>query len=198
MPMGRWLNALRQAEEITKTAGDPTDETDKTPCDEVLSVLSVPPPSDSSKISGASARLHKDELTPEAETIARWHAGVTTLDANWPPTNFPAPWWRGLLRDAELFLSLWGKQAADLGWTTLDLFGAHSKAPAARFSCMGLLLLVNGGRVVAITAESAVIEQQSGARLTYPRRSAEAECVALWDLPGASLARCENTTKGDR
>jgi hypothetical protein len=27
---------------------------------------------------------------------------------------------------------------------------------------MGLLLLVNGGRVIAITAESAVIEQQSG------------------------------------
>jgi hypothetical protein len=45
---------------------------------------------------------------------------------------------------------------------TLDLSGAHPKVPAARFSCMGLLLLINGGRVVAITAESAVIEQQSG------------------------------------
>ena len=51
---------------------------------------------------------------------------------------------------------------------------------------MGLLLLVNGGRVIAITAESAVIEQQSGARLTYTRRPPEAECVALWELPGGS------------
>jgi len=34
---------------------------------------------------------------------------------------------------------------------------------------MGLLLLVNGGRVIVIRAESAAIEQQSGARLTYAR-----------------------------
>jgi hypothetical protein len=47
---------------------------------------------------------------------------------------------------------------------------------------MGLLLLVRGGRVVAITADSAVIERQSGARLTYTRRLPDAECVALWEL----------------
>jgi hypothetical protein len=47
---------------------------------------------------------------------------------------------------------------------------------------MGLLLLISGGRVVAITAEAAVIEQQSGARLTYTRRPPEADCVAVWNL----------------
>jgi hypothetical protein len=47
---------------------------------------------------------------------------------------------------------------------------------------MGLLLLVRGGRMVAITAERGVIERQSGARLTYPRRPPEAECVAIWEL----------------
>jgi hypothetical protein len=80
---------------------------------------------------------------------------------------------------------MWGSQAHDLGWTTLDLFGVHSKTPAARFSCMGLLPLVNGGRVVAITVESAVIERQSGSRLTYTRRPPDAECVAVWELPRA-------------
>jgi hypothetical protein len=40
--------------------------------------------------------------------------------ANRPPKNFLPPWWRGLIRDAELFLSVWGNQAANLGWTTLD------------------------------------------------------------------------------
>ena len=30
-------------------------------------------------------------------------------------------------------------------------------------------MLVNGGRVIVIRAESAAIEQQSGARLTYAR-----------------------------
>ena len=91
-------------------------------------------------------------------------------------------WWRGLIRDAELFLSVWGKQAADLGWTTLNLFGAHAKAPATNFSCMGLLLVVNGGRVVALTTEAAKIEQQSRARLTYTRSPPDTECVPVWDL----------------
>jgi hypothetical protein len=47
---------------------------------------------------------------------------------------------------------------------------------------MGLLLLVRGGRVVAITAESALIERQSGARLTYTRRPPEPECAPIWQL----------------
>jgi hypothetical protein len=141
-----------------------------------------------------AARAHKTELRALAgqSRVARtgvpaeWFDGLTALDPNRPPTGFPAPWWRGLVRHAEFFLSVWGKQATDLGWTTLDLFGAHPKAPAARFSCMGLLLLVRAGRVVAITAESAVIEQQSGAHLTYTRRPPEAECIPIWELPGAS------------
>jgi hypothetical protein len=49
----------------------------------------------------------------------------------------------------------------------------------------GLLLSVRRGRVVAITAKSARIEQPSGARLTYTRRSPEVECVAVWELPTA-------------
>jgi hypothetical protein len=182
--MGRWLNALRQAEKITKTASHPTDKTDKTPSDELLSVLSVPPPAVFAEFSEASPSGRPDPLN--AAAVAEWRAGIASLDPNRPPTGFPAPWWRGLIRDAELFLSVWGKQAADLGWTTLDLFGAHRKAPAANFSCMGLLLVIRGGRVVALTSETAKIEQQSGARLTYTRRPAEVGCVALWELRGAS------------
>jgi hypothetical protein len=50
---------------------------------------------------------------------------------------------------------------------------------------MGLLLLLRGGRVVALTASTAIIEQQSGARLTYTRRPPEPECVPLWELASA-------------
>jgi hypothetical protein len=59
---------------------------------------------------------------------SQWRRSLDTLDPNCPPTGFPALWWRGLIRDADLFLATWGSQAADLGWTTLDLFGAHPKA----------------------------------------------------------------------
>jgi hypothetical protein len=41
---------------------------------------------------------------------------------------------------------------------------------------------VRGGRVVAITAEIAVIERESGARLTYTKHRPERECVAIWEL----------------
>jgi hypothetical protein len=131
----------------------------------------------------------KERAAPVARDAAVpriWAEGLALLDSSRPPISFPAPWWRGLIRDAELFLATWGSQAADLGWTTLDLFGAHRKAPAANFSCLGLLLVLRGGRVVALTTSTAVIEQQSGARLTYTRRPPEAECVPVWELPHAS------------
>ena len=117
---------------------------------------------------------------------SEWSEGLARLDPNRPPVGIAAPLWRGAVRDAELFLATWGKQAADLGWTTLDLFGAHPRAPGARYSCMGLLLLIRGGRVVALTADSAAIEQQSGARLTYTRQPIEAECMPLWRLVGVA------------
>jgi hypothetical protein len=120
--------------------------------------------------------------TENGSTYLEWRGSIDALDASRPPMNFPGSWWRGLIREAELFVSVWGNQAANLGWTTLDLFGAHRKAPAANFSCMGLLLVISSGRVVVLTTEAAKIEQQSGARLTYTRRPPETECVAVWDL----------------
>jgi hypothetical protein len=133
---------------------------------------------------------------PTAQTSnypVEWREGFARLSADRPPANFPVHWWRGLIRDAELFLSVWGKQAADLGWTPLDLFGAHRRAPASNFSCMGLLLLIGGGRVVALSTETAVIEQQAGARLTYTRRPPDAECVAVWELSRAQNERSRGT-----
>ena len=138
------------------------------------------------KFEGFPAILAIPAIPLNNVTPVEWLKGLATLDPNQPPTRFLALWWRGLIRDADLFLATWGSQAADLGWTTLDLFGVHPKAPAARYSCMGLLLLLRGGRVVALTASTAVIEQLSGARLTYTRRPPEAEGVPLWELPHAS------------
>jgi hypothetical protein len=139
----------------------------------------IRPDSENQKSEGTPANL-ANLLNGEGPT--EWLRGLATLDPNRPPADFGGIWWRDLIRDAERFLPLWGQQAADLGWTTLDLFGVHRLAPAARFSSMGLLLLVRGGRVVAITAGSAVIERQSKARLTYTRRPPEPQCAPIWEL----------------
>jgi hypothetical protein len=185
MPVGKWLAALLEAEKNSKTGGHRTAKTDKTPSEEVLSVLAVPHPGVCEKFWDRQQGSIAPDGAPDVE-YHEWRRGLDTIDASRPPSGFPAPWWRDLIRDADLFLATWGRQAADLGWTTLDLFGAHPKAPAARYSCMGLVPLISGGRVVALTASTAVIEQQSGARLTYTRRPPEAECVPVWELPHAN------------
>jgi hypothetical protein len=77
--------------------------------------------------------------------------------------------WQEVISDAEIFLARWGSAAHSLGWTALDLFGVHPRAPAARFDVIGLLLLVQGGAVVALTADAATIRRKTGALLSCRR-----------------------------
>jgi hypothetical protein len=87
----------------------------------------------------------------------------------------PAPEWVGvdrwleMIEDADAFLSDWSGAAHDLGWTALNLFGVHAVAPGARYDLMGLVPLLRGGRVSALTERTAAIRRRSGAALTYTR-----------------------------
>jgi hypothetical protein len=120
--------------------------------------------------------------TTPAGVPEAWVQGFARLDPNRPPKGFPATWWREVIRDGELFLARWARQAADLGWSELDVFGCHKTAPSANYAAMGLTLLTRGGRVVALSAETAIIEQASGSRLTFTRRPNEREAVPIWEL----------------
>jgi hypothetical protein len=51
-----------------------------------------------------------------------------------------------------------------------DLFGCDDVRPFARIDLQGLPWLLKGDRLVAITANTAIIETKSGARQTYRRR----------------------------
>jgi hypothetical protein len=79
--------------------------------------------------------------------------------------------WEMLLHDAERFLDRWSSTAHAMDWTTLDLFGVHPTRPAVRLDVMGLLLLLQGGEVIALTAEVASIRRFSGAVLRFSRPS---------------------------
>ena len=81
------------------------------------------------------------------------------------------------------FLATWAIQAHELGWTVLDLFGAHKIAPEARWDCAGLVVLIGGGRVVAMTDASATIQRPSGSPLSYSRTPALPDAMPLWHLP---------------
>ncbi len=109
---------------------------------------------------------------------AEWHAVLAGLE-RCNPVDWLAPdRWSAMVLDAENFLTRWGNVAEHLGWTALDLFGVHPFAPGARIGCWGLLLLIQGGEVVALTADTAMIRRQSGAALTY-RRCDQAGVVLL-------------------
>jgi hypothetical protein len=74
------------------------------------------------------------------------------------------------LADAEAFLRRWGAQAAALGWQADDLFGLDPVAPLRRYDKMGLIWLLHGQPVVALTAGTATIRTSSGGAVTFYRR----------------------------
>lgn len=100
---------------------------------------------------------------------AEWHAILADLEQQNCPDWLSPDRWNALLANSENFLSRWGSAAHSLGWTALDLFGVHPIAPAARFDVMGLMLLTQGGAVVALTADGATVRRTTGAALSYQR-----------------------------
>jgi len=85
--------------------------------------------------------------------------------------------WQQAIHDATSFLATWGAQAHALGWTARELFGLHPLPthPAAtyrrlsRYDETGLIWLLHGRPVVALTETEAAILGHSGATVTYRR-----------------------------
>jgi hypothetical protein len=83
--------------------------------------------------------------------------------------------WQQAVTDAQRFLAAWGDKALALGWSADELFGLHepparphpSYSRLSRYEPTGLLWLLEGRRVIALTAETAAIECRSGNIVTY-------------------------------
>jgi hypothetical protein len=83
--------------------------------------------------------------------------------------------WQQAIQDAEAFLAKWRRQAQALGWTADELFGLHpvpaQPAPSyhrlSRYDCTGLIWLLRGRPVVALTDTTATISTPSGGTVTY-------------------------------
>jgi hypothetical protein len=113
-----------------------------------------------------------------------WAEGLSRLDPARLPADVSPRRWRQFIEDAGRFLDGgWAARAPALGWRALDIFGCDRERPFVRLDRAGLIWLINGGKLIAMTADSATIERQSGARQTYRRVSAEPSCIALaWEL----------------
>src|SRR3954453_435300 len=99
-----------------------------------------------------------------------------------PPTGFSAERWDRLVRATGKFLALWAREAVRCGWSDLDVFGCDPDAPAARFDCMGLVVLLHRCEVVAIDCNGADVVTVTGARQRFRRRPVPPGTVSLWQL----------------
>ncbi len=82
--------------------------------------------------------------------------------------------WRQACSDADRFVRNWGREAVELGWTAGDLFGLHPIAPLARYDAMGLVWLLRGKRVRALSATEAVLDNDLRVRRQDVKSSSQA------------------------
>jgi hypothetical protein len=122
----------------------------------------------------------------EANGVPReWAEGFAVLCTMPCPAAYAPERWRQIVDDGGLFLDKpneWARKAAGLGWRAVDVFGVSPDAPERRFDGMGLVPLLQGRAVVAITADSARIKQGG----TFYRQNLSVASVALWKLGGVS------------
>jgi len=123
--------------------------------------------------------------TPPAPDLP-WTAGLQVLSSLPRPPFRSAEEWDQLVFDAVRFDRDWGRQAFDLGWSTLQLFGCNSPPWTNRLDQHGVVALLWGRPVLDVTADTIDIDAGHDRRHRYRRGNLLRESVPLWvayDLP---------------
>ena len=112
-----------------------------------------------------------------------WVQGVAYLDPDRPPNDVPRHRWRQFVDDCKNFLSSsehWADRAAQLGWDAMALFGCAPKRPLDYLGSAGLLWAINGGRLLELHRDWAVIDVPvHGSQRTFYRRKVDAAKISL-------------------
>ena len=107
-----------------------------------------------------------------------WAEALARLDPNKPPSGVSPHRWQRFIDDCGRFLDGgWADKAAALGWGPLQLFGCDRKRPYY-VPHRGLLWEVNGGTVVDLRRDRAIVEIK-GARRSHNRVG---RIVLAWEL----------------
>jgi hypothetical protein len=120
--------------------------------------------------------------------VQQWLEGVQRLDYVRSPPAVPPIRWQLFLGDCHSFLSSsekWAERAAALGWNALALFGCHRTRPLEHLGSAGLLWAINGGKLVELHRDWAVIErgQDKSRHVYHRRRQDEANVTLPWSGP---------------
>ena len=96
-----------------------------------------------------------------------------------PGLYVDTPRWQQAVEDAKAFLGTWGEQAHALGWSNRDLFGLHtppadphpSYSRLSRYDATGLIWLLQGRPVIALTETTAAIQSATGNVTVYRKHN---------------------------
>ena len=163
-----WLLAAKPAKPV-KPAKKETDRTrDATTCEQARPVFV--------NLNGLPAELLSGRIPPH------WVDGIARLESRRVPKEVPAHRWRQFISDCHTFLLAkenWAERAAGHGWNDLELFGCCPR-PLERLGNAGLLWAINGGRLVELRRDWAVIERASDrSRQVHQRERPKAANITL-------------------
>jgi hypothetical protein len=152
--VGRYLDLARQARSCDKS-----DQSDKSP-------------------SNGCVVQNQRSLVNTFGRLNRFYRIVAALESRCPAL-VPGGRWQLAVDDGRRLLALWGDQAEALGWTARDLFGLPkpptqphpSYSRLSRYDETGLIWLLRGRQVVALTEAAAVIQSATGAITIYRRHN---------------------------
>jgi hypothetical protein len=110
--------------------------------------------------------------------FSRFFRTLEELERRCPLYVAPADWQQAI-EDGRTFLATWGEQVEALDWTARELFGlqpvparpAGNYRRLSRYDETGLVWLLRGRPVVALTATTAAIQHSSGHVTTYRKHN---------------------------
>jgi hypothetical protein len=112
-----------------------------------------------------------------------WAEGFARLSVDQPPGNVSPTRWQRYVDDVGLFLDgSFCAIAAALGWGPFELFGCDRDRTFFRIDQAGLLWLLNGSEVVALSGNTATILTPTGARQTWRRIPSQPGRILTWEL----------------
>lgn len=137
------------------------------------------------KATREAANCEKSEIRGGRSLISQFASSqprlsrvLATLESRCPD-HVPADHWQQAVEDGRRFLAQWGEQAEALGWTARDLFGltAVPDKPRpnyrrlSRYDETGLIWLLRGRAVLALTEATAAVASPTGAVTVYRRHN---------------------------
>ena len=121
----------------------------------------------------------------EGRAPRAWAEALARLDPAHPLRDVPRPRWGQFIDDCGRFLdSGWAQRAIWLGWAPINLFGCDRERPYAKVDQAGLLWLIEGRSLMALSHDIAVIGSPSeGGQRHYRRRASKPrQNVMAWEL----------------